>query len=52
VTFEEIESAAKALAAKDGHPYHFWYTVDQCFRNHYLKLAQQATQPQPPPPER
>jgi hypothetical protein len=50
--FEEIDAAAKAIWEDEGHHYLYWYTVDQSVRNHYLKLAQQATQPQPPPPER
>jgi hypothetical protein len=50
--FEEIDAAAKAIWEDEGHHYLYWYTVDQSVRNHYLKLAQQAMQPQPLPPER
>jgi hypothetical protein len=47
-TFKEVDAAAKAIFAAEGHHYLYWYAVDQSVRNHYLKLAQQATQPQPP----
>jgi hypothetical protein len=42
MTFKEIDAAAKAIFAAEGHHYLYWYAVDQSVRNHYLKLAQQA----------